>query len=278
MNKAFSLAAVILTGLAIWLAMSGQDFQSIDAGGRAVRVLQLGSGVPTVVFEAGAGSSLESWVRVQGRVSRFAKTIAYDRAGNGASPRGPTPRDGRQIATELHMMLRNANAAPPYILVGHSLGGPYIRVFAGMYPDEVAGMVLVDPTQEDLVAWAKERQPKTETREPRPWDEVDCAPLTFAQAQASQITNDIPVVLITGMGPRAIPSFAPKDLKAEVLKDREVFYPAKLKFHREWVERARAGRLVVTKNSGHGIPWEEPELIVDTIKDVVKRASERRPR
>src|SRR4029077_19435539 len=113
---------------------------------------------------------------IQPAVSQFAKTISYDRAGNGLSKKGPAPRDGRRVATELHTALHNARASPPYILVGHSLGGPYIRVFAGLYPEEVAGLVLVDPTQEDLIAWDKARkaQPPPEHKF-RPADEVDCA-------------------------------------------------------------------------------------------------------
>jgi pimeloyl-ACP methyl ester carboxylesterase len=249
-----------------------QTFRRVDVGGHSLRTLMAGAGGPTVVFEAGAGSSLETWVRVQPAVSRFTTTISYDRAGNGASPRGPTPRDGREVASELHAMLHNAQAAPPFILVGHSLGGPYIRVFAGMYPDEVAAMVLVDPTQEELIAWSKAREPGTpQTREPRPYDEVDCAPLTFAQAHESPIRKGMSVVLICGMGPRETPSFITKDLKEQVLKDREIFYPAKLRFHKEWVEKIPGGRLIITEKSGHGIPWEEPALIVDSIREVVRK-------
>jgi pimeloyl-ACP methyl ester carboxylesterase len=272
MNSLLSVVAALVSIVSILLAAGGQNFSRVDVGGHSVRVLKAGSGGPTVVFEAGAGSSLETWVRVQRRVSQFASTIAYDRAGNGASPRGPTPRDGKQLASELHDMLHNANTAPPYILVGHSLGGPFIRVFAGMYPDEIAGMVLVDPTQEELVAWARDQQPKTDAREPRPWDEVDCAPLTFKQAQESRIPSGLPVVLITGLGPQEVPAFAPAELQNEVRKDQEVFYPAKLRFHREWVEKLPAGRLVITLRSGHGIPWEEPELIVDAIRRVAGQA------
>jgi pimeloyl-ACP methyl ester carboxylesterase len=137
-----------------------------------------------------------------------------------------------------------------------------------MYPEEVAGMVLVDPTQEELIEWAKARDPKPE-RTPRPYDEVDCAPATLAQARASRIPAGTPVVLISGMGPREIPGFLPADLKAEVQKDQQTFYPAKLRFHRQWTDKIPTAKLIITKNSGHGIPFEEPELIVDAIRQVV---------
>jgi pimeloyl-ACP methyl ester carboxylesterase len=208
---------------------------------------------------------------VQPEVSKFARTLSYDRAGNGLSGRGPVPRDGRQIVTELHHALASAQVTPPYILVGHSLGGPYIRVFAGMYPDEVAAMVLVDPTQEDLIAWAKaQKQEPVPDRPTRLFDEVDCAPATFAQASENPLPSGIPVVLLTGQGPRDVPPFVSEELRAEVLKDRQLYWPAKLKFHKEWVEKIAGGELLITEKSGHGIPFEEPQIIINAIRRVVE--------
>ncbi len=264
-----------MSGAVVILATGGRNFSRVDAGGPMLRMLRAGSGGPTVVFEAGSGGPLEAWVRVQPEVSKFTSTISYDRAGNGLSDKGPVPRDGRRIAGELHALLRNAHVPPPYILVGHSLGGPYVRVFAGMYPKEVAGMVLVDPTQEELIAWAKARYPKPE-HELRPYDEVDCAPATFAQAQENPIPAGIPVYLIAGMGPRVAPGFLSNELKEEVKKDQETLYPAKLKFYREWLDKIPEGKLIVTEKSGHGIPLEEPELVVSTIRQVIEEARSRR--
>lgn len=275
MSKPLSALAILLSGVAILLARVGERFTRVDAGGPSLRMLITGAGAPTVVFESGSGSPLETWVRVQPEVSRFARTISYDRAGHGLSEKGPVPRDGATIAKELHAALVNLRARPPYLLVGHSLGGPYLRVFAGTYPHEVAGMVLVDPTQEQLIEWAKARDPKPE-KTPRLYDEVDCAPLTLAQARASRIPAGIPLVLISGMGPAEIPGFLPTDLKAEVRKDQQVFYPAKLRFHREWVDKIPNARLIITEKSGHGIPFEEPELIVQAIREVFQQANKLR--
>jgi pimeloyl-ACP methyl ester carboxylesterase len=274
MSKPLSAVGIILSAVAILLARAGEHFIRVDAGGPSIRMLTTGNGEPTVVFESGSGSPLETWVRVQPEVSKFARTISYDRAGNGLSEKGPVPRDGATIASELHTALVNSRARPPYILVGHSLGGPYIRIFAGLYPQEVAGMVLVDPTQEELIEWAKARDPKPE-RTPRPYDEVDCAPATFAQARENPIPAGIPVLLISGLGPREIPNFLPADLKAEVQKDQQTFYPAKLRFHRQWVDKIPTAKLIITQNSGHGIPFEEPELIVGAIRQVAQQANKR---
>jgi pimeloyl-ACP methyl ester carboxylesterase len=266
MNKWIATFAAALSALAILLAGQHQRFDRADAGGPQLRLLMSGSGNPAVVFEAGAGGPLESWLRIQPDVSAFARTLSYDRAGNGLSQKGATPRDGQHVAAELHVALQNAGVPPPYILVGHSLGGPYIRVFAGLYPHEVVGLVLVDPTQEELIAWAKARNPESNQRKFRPQDEVDCAPLTFAQAHENPVPTDIPVFLIAGMGPRAIPAFVTKELRVELEKDQQAFYPAKLTFYKEWLGKFPRGELIVTENSGHGIPFEEPELVVSTIR------------
>ncbi|HEY3913411.1 MAG TPA: alpha/beta hydrolase [Verrucomicrobiae bacterium] len=274
MNKVFVTIAVVMTGAAVLLATQHQTFSRVNADGPVLRIQTAGQGKATVVFESGAGSSLETWVRIQPEVSRFARTISYDRAGNGLSTKGATPRDGQHVATELHAALRNARLSPPYILVGHSLGGPYIRIFAGMYPNDVAALVLVDPTQEELLAWNKARkaEPPREHKF-RPADEVDCAPMTFDEARDHPVPTNVPVFLITGLGPREIPSFLTREFKAEVQEDQDVTYKAKLKFHKEWVEKFQEGRLIITQNSGHGVPFEEPELVVKTIREAVNQTS-----
>lgn len=275
MNRLITVLAAIMSVAAIYLASLHQTFARVDAGGPKLRMLAAGQGKQTVVFEAGAGGSLEVWVRIQQQVSRFARTVSYDRAGNGLSEKGAVPRDGARVAAELHKALHNANLAPPYILVGHSLGGPYIRMFAVKYPKDVAGMVLVDPTQEELIAWAREHAPdddKKPEHTPRLDDEVDCAPKTFAELKDAHVPNGIPVTLICGMGPREIPSFINAEMRRDHEKDQATLYPAKLQFHRAWVEKIPGAKLVVSYKSGHGIPFEEPELVVKAIQDVVQSA------
>jgi pimeloyl-ACP methyl ester carboxylesterase len=269
LNVFVAALATVGSCLAIFLASDGQSYTRIGTSGPNLRALISGSGEPVVVFEAGAGGPLDSWVRVQPEVSKFAKTFSYDRAGNGLSTQGSLPRDGRHIAVELHAALQNSGLLPPYILVGHSLGGPYIRVFAGLYPNEVAGLVLVDPTQEQLIEWAKNRNPKSahENRN-RPEDEVDCAPATFIQANQNPIPN-VPIFLISGQGPKVIPSFVSDELRREVLKDQKELYPAKLRIYEEWLRQFPNSRLIATPNSGHGIPYEEPELIIQSIRKMI---------
>lgn len=124
----------------------------VDIGGYALTLNCTGEGRSTVILESGWSMPGVSWSLVQPEVARFARVCSYDRAGYGWSDEGPMPRSSDEIARELHTLLHNAGISPPYVLAGHSLGGYITRCFRGMYPNEVAGMVLIDPSQEDMNA------------------------------------------------------------------------------------------------------------------------------
>ncbi len=123
----------------------------IDIGGYKLHLNETGEGAPTVVLDAGMGDSCLYWHLVQSDVSKVARVCSYDRAGLGWSDLSPLPRTSRNIAQELHTLLTKAGIPGPYILVGHSFGGLTVRAFAQQYPDEVAGLVLVDSVHEDYV-------------------------------------------------------------------------------------------------------------------------------
>jgi pimeloyl-ACP methyl ester carboxylesterase len=117
----------------------------VDVGGYRLHIHCSGSGSPTVVIESGWGDMSASWGWVQPEVARTTRICAYDRAGMGWSESSPQPRTARVFANELHTLLANANEPGPYVLVGHSMGGYTVRVYAHDYPDEIAGVVFVDP-------------------------------------------------------------------------------------------------------------------------------------
>jgi pimeloyl-ACP methyl ester carboxylesterase len=116
----------------------------VDIGGYRLHLNCTGSGSPTVVIDAGAGDWSASWGWVQPEVAKTTRICTYDRAGMGWSEPSPYPRTAREFAKELHTLLVNANEPGPYVLVGHSMGGNTVRVYAHDYPQEVAGLVLVD--------------------------------------------------------------------------------------------------------------------------------------
>ncbi len=116
----------------------------VDVGGYRLHINCTGSGKPTVVVESGWGDSSAAWGWVQPEVARTTRICSYDRAGMGWSEASPQPRTAREYAKELHTLLANANETGPFVLVGHSMGGFTVLVYAHDYPDEVAGLVLVD--------------------------------------------------------------------------------------------------------------------------------------
>lgn len=253
--------AALLTVLALYLPTRTQTFTRVTVDGRSMRMLVTGSGASTVVLENGLGGSLELWGKVQPEVSRFARTVSYDRAGAGLSDSGPLPRDGRRISTELRRALQAAAIAPPYVLVGASLGGPYVRIYAGLYPDDVAGIVLVDPT------------PDTESdAAARPgFPELQAVPQTLEQARASRVPGGIPVFLIDAVSPLELP-FSTDAIRAMRMRNRPALDAESLAY-KQWLETIPGSRLVVA-NSGHNVAQEQPELIVETIRMALKNVAE----
>jgi pimeloyl-ACP methyl ester carboxylesterase len=122
----------------------------IDIGnGCRIYIREKGSGSATVIFESGIAASSLNWANIQEQVAAFATTISYDRLGLGWSSPCSAPRTPAHVAAELHKMLECAGVRPPYVLVGHSFGGQAMRRFSLEFPNEVAGMVLVDPMRLD---------------------------------------------------------------------------------------------------------------------------------
>ena len=118
----------------------------IDVGGHRLHLSCIGSGSPTVVLEPGAGNMSSSLGWITPAVGRDTRVCVYDRAGRGWSEPADAPQDGLQIATDLHTLLQRGQVPGPYVLAGHSFGGLYVLTFAARYPDEVAGMALLDST------------------------------------------------------------------------------------------------------------------------------------
>jgi pimeloyl-ACP methyl ester carboxylesterase len=245
--------------------------RKVAVGEHSLNLLVGGEGAPAIVFEAGFGAGLASWSTIQSNISKFARTVSYDRAGIGQSEAGPKPRAAKQIAAELHTALKNAGVGPPYILVGHSFGGIYVRVFADMYPKEVAGLVLIDPSQEAFDDWT--RTHKEAQRAPMPdeqmakapqgvRDESAQVPASYAQARAAKVPAGIPVVLLSAMKDDTMPATV-----------RKVWS----QMHEEWIAKVPGGKHVVVENSGHFIQAEQPQLVIDAIKQVLDQASRKTP-
>ena len=235
--------------------------QKVDVGGHSLNLLIGGQGSPAVVFEGGFGAGIASWSTVQKEVAAFARTVSYDRAGLGQSELGPKPRSAKQIATELHTALEKAGVKSPYVLVGHSFCGIYVRVFAQMYPKEVVGMVLLDPSQESFNTWLKKNQPARLKdaqaqiiRAPEGVRAEDAATdASYEEARATKVPPGILVILLSATEDETMPADA-----------RRVW----IEKHKEWIATVPGAKHIVVEKTGHFIQAQQPELVIDTIRQI----------
>ncbi len=183
--------------------------QMVDVGGHRLHLYCAGTGSPTVILEAGGGNPALTWYKVQPRVAEFTRVCSYDRAGLGWSDPSPKPPTTIEIATELHALLTNAGISGPYVMVGHSLGGIYIRMFQHMYPHEVVGMVLVDSSHPDQL----KRLPAEAVKQSA------MAGLLFAALQYSRPLGVPRLMIAHGAPPEIRPEYA-------ALVSRPTFIPA----------------------------------------------------
>lgn len=149
-----SLVAVGMSYQLVEMALDARRFhqigKSVDIGGYKLNIECSGQGSPTIILEAGLEELSINWRLVQPDIAKFTRVCSYDRAGYGWSDVGPMPRSSTQIARELHALFQSANEKPPFLMVGHSFGAVLVRVYNGLYPGDVAGMVLVDGGPDDL--------------------------------------------------------------------------------------------------------------------------------
>lgn len=133
--------------------------RSFDIGGRTLNMYCSGEGAPVVVFDSNGHTAGYRWVDIQPEVATFTRACWYDRAGYGWSDPGPSPRTFRAVATDLHALLQAGAVRPPYVLVGEGLAGFHIRVYAGLYPGEMAAAVLVNSAEVGPAGHEKGFQP-----------------------------------------------------------------------------------------------------------------------
>jgi len=152
------LAVAAATGAAYQAISSVQDRrrypppgQLIDIGGYRLHLHCTGTGSPTVVLNSASFDTVSDWVWLQPKLANVTRVCAYDRAGLGWSDFGPEPHDPQQDSAQVHSLLANAAIQGPLLLVGHSFGGLYARHYAAQYPQDVAGMVLIEATPPDFL-------------------------------------------------------------------------------------------------------------------------------
>ena len=251
----------------------------VDVGGHRLYVSTsgpAGEGGPTAVFDSGAGTPLANWDGVPALLPDL-HTLAYDRAGIGRSEPKPPPRDGARIVEELRELLVRSGAAPPYVLVGHSSGGLYARLFAALHPADIAALVLVDPSHENQDATMKRVLTAEEHRSytalldgmfanaPEPL-RAERAGLdaTYAQLRDAGPLDDVPLVVLSALVPLPPLVGLLGEERARVLQ-REWVPP----LHEQLAASVPRGRRISAERSSHYIQLQDPALVADAIRGVL---------
>lgn len=275
---------------------------SVDIGGRSLNMSCLGQGSPVVILESNIGAPGYSWIYVQRQIAKFTRVCWYDRAGDGWSDPGPFPNHSDSIAHDLHKLLTNARIPPPYLLVGHAMGAFHVRVYRGLYPDEVAGLILVDPMHEDLTIHIHNHieavrpavvtartvlgmlgVPRLLSPDPGPppshFTAGEWATITALAWQSKSIveqTKELPF-WVNGEMARASGNFGqmPVTVLSAGIQDQEEDpkldhdLPLKLELQLRLAHLSARGTRIIVSNSNHQIPYENPAAIVNAVMSMV---------
>lgn len=270
------LAACIAPSLVLAQADSGEG-RAVAVGTQSWWVTCTGSGSPTVLLEAGHNEPAATWRFVQPSIAAFTRVCSYDRAGVGRSaPPSSGRRTGRTVTRELHTLLAALGpAGERYVIVGHSLGGAFVRLFAAEYPASVAGVVLVDAVHErefvavDSLLTTAQRAAGAGMRPMSP-EGIDIEGV-FAELreQRRPVPHDLVVVA------RGVPLAAnemPPDWSPEQRRRREAI---RVSLQQELARLSPKGRLIVAARSGHFVHHDEPVVVVEAVRSVVEQARAR---
>jgi pimeloyl-ACP methyl ester carboxylesterase len=282
----------------------------VDVGGYRLHLYCVGEGTPTVVLDAGLGGGALDWSMVQPEVSKFARVCAYDRAGMAWSDSGVGPRTSGQVVTELHALLGNVGVRAPYVLVGHSIAGIHVQLYASQYPDEVAGLVLVDSSHEDQLSRkgmtpipsfypplikavspfgvvrlmdlvgtpspntppeveAKRAAIYSHTRSMYSYaDEMSAIAVSMEQLRAAPMRlGDKPLIVLTRGMKEANQAGSPEGA--------DQGEQAWAELQADLARRSSSGKQIIAEKSGHYIQFDQPDLVIDAIRQVVEATRRR---
>lgn len=225
-----------------------------------------GSGAPTVILGAGMGGDHRTWAAVQPALSTLTRTVSYDRLGS--SNRSKRLRSASNYVEELREGLRKAGIAPPYVLVGHSLGGALVRVFAGRYPDQVAGIVLVDPAMERFYRRAAVEAPQAYLDQmEEDWGSVDASGNERSKRELLAFEASMQQLRLTPppLGQKVV------ILSAARIKIRDPLPAIWLDEHARWAKEVGATHTYV--QSGHSIHREQPAAVIEAVRQVLEKSA-----
>jgi pimeloyl-ACP methyl ester carboxylesterase len=269
------MSKLIQTLIACCLCMAAAAAQPVPAveaiAGRRVESVTLRHPASpfVVVFEAGSRSTIDKWGSVLESVGRDATVFAYHRPGYGNSDVATTPRDGRTIVEELRQVLKHKGLKPPYVLVGHSLGGLYMQLFARAHPDEVQGLVLVDAVYPRAIKrttdfpWATRLAGRLLFSRTA-WQEVEQIDATGEMVLALADIDDKPIVRLVNE-PKAHPGEVPP-----IAVDFGVSRTDRATF--ELIRNMYPKAKLVVADSDHQMAVATPDVVVDAVRSILKTA------
>lgn len=249
--------------------IEGKQVSNVDA---KLEYLRAGEGQPTIVFLSGYGADIDaSWSKILPEAKNISTAFAYNRYNYGNSDRADVPQTGEKVIASLRSLLKERRLAPPYVLVAHSLGGMYAQLFAREYPMEVSGVVLIDsshPDQEEMRS-AREGAARRAIGHMTYWFDSVTHPVrhseiasfseTAKQIKAAMPFPDIPLIVISA---RKEPSWwVASDESVQIFRENQ----------QRLVGLSPQGRQIVARKSGHFIQNDEPEIVLQAIREVVNQ-------
>lgn len=290
---AYLLTLLALAAALLLTACQGQPpdplDELVDIGSHRLHLNCRGQGTPTVVVDAGIGESTESWLPLQDRIAPQTRVCTYQRAGYSPSEPGPRPRDSGRAAGELHALLEAAGEEGPFVLVGHSLGGLNMQVYAGRYPGQVAGLVLLDPPPlswllgeaypglrqmaiQQTATWRDQAAEAAGSGEPEAQAGADLLWTLVSEheemfGQSARLAADIdtfgqiPLIVIASGKPN--PGFG------DVADEYQRYWAGE---SRKLAAKSGQGQFLLAPQSSHHLHIDEPDLVVEAILSLVNGA------
>ncbi len=257
-RSVFRVTTVVLSMLFLASCSSMPASKSVDIEGRAVSYVFSDNSGPTVVFDAGGGRGLDDCKRVFNDVAENTAVVAYTRSRKAAAG---DSRTGEDAAYTLKALLEKIEAPKPYVLVGHSLGGMYVRCFAKMFPEDVAGVVLLDSIPKGFISEARRLGIEIIPTNIKPFPAYMQAEFRGIEETDEQLPTptelgDMPITLI---------------LATKREKGYEKLQAPWLRFQEEFIEGLPNGRLVVAHGSGHDLQLEAPKIVLREIQLMVAK-------
>lgn len=277
MSKRRFMFLIVLSYPAFCLAQV--DTIKVKVHDHVMTLYASGQGKPAVILEAGGGSSHRTWQLVQPKIANSTRVVSYDRPGYLNSDTCTSPRDAITIAKELKAALTKANIHPPYIFAGWSYGGSLVRVFAGLYPKDVEGMVLVDPAPEEVYARLDKEFPESMAEDAKyvkeilesktrigEREEMRMYDSAMNQARRSDKLHSTPTTLLIAAG------------KAEGGQDRDTTNPMNRIWVEElvkWAKKRPNLKYAIITSSGHHMAKFQPDTVINAVRYRINQYRER---